>query len=131
MVDPFALPPHNEAEHLLRLYYITVNLMVPCIHEESFRAAYRRVRTDGPRAARRPWLGILNMMFAIATNVLTPTSPPQERATRSDMYFERAVELVRPDMLRRFSLEMGTLCRIPRAVFSPLAETTQCSYSSS
>lgn len=107
-VEPFTLPPEYEAQHLLRLYFTTVNLMVPCIHEESFRATYRKARSDSPQAVPRSWLGILNMLFAIATNVLTPTSPTRERATRSDMYFERAVELVRPDMLRRFSLEMGT-----------------------
>jgi hypothetical protein len=106
-VQPFALPAQNEAEHLLRIYFTTVNLMVPCIHEESFRAIYRTVRSHGPLAVRRPWLGILNMMFAIATNVLTPTSPLLERAARSKTYFERALELVRPDMLRHFSLNMG------------------------
>lgn len=108
-VQPFALPAQNEAEHLLRLYFTTVNLMVPCIHEESFRATHRMVRSHGPNAVRRPWLGILNMIFAIATNVLTPTSPLLERATQSKMYFERAVELMRPDMLRRLSLDMGML----------------------
>lgn len=108
-VEPFGLPPTNEADHLLRVYFSTVNLMIPCIHEESFRSQYRKARSYGPRAVRRPWLGILNIVFAVATNVLTPTSPPIERATRSGMYFERAMELARPDMLRRFSQELGML----------------------
>ena len=106
-MEPFSLPPESEAEHLLRLYFTTVNLMLPCIHEDSFRATYRKAQRDGLRAVRRPWLGVLNVAFAIATNVLTPTSPPLERATRSSMYFDRAVELVRPDMLGRLSLELG------------------------
>ena len=106
-VEAFALPPPNEADHLLRVYFTTVNLMVPCVHEVSFREQYRKARVHGPRAVRKSWLGILNIVFAVATNVLTPTSPPIERATRSDMYFERAMELARPDMLRRFSLELG------------------------
>ncbi|SPO07004.1 uncharacterized protein DNG_09698 [Cephalotrichum gorgonifer] len=104
-VQPFSLPPEREAEHLLRVYFTTVNLMIPCIHEESFRTTYKKVRSHGPSAVRRPWLGILNMLFALATNVLTPTSPLPERATRSKAYFEIALELVRPEMLRRFSLE--------------------------
>lgn len=108
-VEPFALPPPNEADHLLRVYFATVNLMVPCIHEESFRAQYKRARSHGPRMVPIPWLGILNIVCALATNVLTPTSPSIERATRSDMYFERAMELARPDMLRRFSQELGML----------------------
>lgn len=36
-VDPLALPPHVEADSLLHLYFTTVNLMIPCIHEETFR----------------------------------------------------------------------------------------------
>lgn len=106
-VEPFALPPPDEADDLLRHYFATVNLMVPCIHEDSFRAMYRRARSEGLRVVRRSWLGVLNMMFAIATNVQTPISPPIERATRSDMYFERAVELSRPEILGRLSLELG------------------------
>lgn len=106
-MDPFALPPQHEAESLLQLYFSTVNLMLPCIHEESFRATYRRARNDGPRTVRRSWLGVINMVFALATNITTPTSPPLERATRSDMYFERAQELVRPEILGRLSLELG------------------------
>ncbi len=106
-VEPFALPLQDEAEDMLRHYFSTVNLMVPCIHEDSFRAMYRRARSEGLRVVRRSWLGVLNMMFAIATNVQTPISPPLERATRSDMYFERAVELSRPEILGRLSLELG------------------------
>ena len=107
VVEPFALPTQREAEDLLQSYFTTVNLMLPCIHEESFRATYGRARSEGPRVVRRSWLGVLNMLFALATNVLTATSPPLERATRSDMYFERAVELARPEILGRLSLELG------------------------
>ncbi len=106
-MDPFALPTPHEAEDLLQWYFATVNMMVPCMHEETFRATYRRARNDGVRAVRRSWLGIANMMFALATNISTPTSPPLERATRSEMYFERALELVRPEILGRLSLELG------------------------
>ncbi len=108
-MEPFALPTQHEAEELLQVFFSTVNLMLPGIHEDSFRATYKMARSDGVRAVRRSWLGVLNMSFALATNVLTPTSPPLERATRSDMYFERAVELARPEILGRLSLELGML----------------------
>lgn len=111
--DPYALPPPDEAEHLLRLYFITVNLMLPCIHEDSFRTMYRRAATDSSRAVSRQWLGLLNMVFAIANNVQTPTSPSIERATLSDLFFERAMELVRPSMLGRVSLELRRCLQFP------------------
>ncbi|KAJ5421175.1 hypothetical protein N7465_003694 [Penicillium sp. CMV-2018d] len=108
-VYPFALPPQMEANALLHLFFTTVNLMLPCIHEDSFRDMYKTLQVGGTRSVRRSWLGSLNVVFALATNVMTATSPNIERATRSSMYFERAMELVKSDMLGRLSLEMVQL----------------------
>ncbi|KAJ5418682.1 uncharacterized protein N7487_002232 [Penicillium crustosum] len=108
-VDPFALPPQMEANALLHLFFTTINLMIPCIHEDSFRDMYNKMQVSGTRNVRRSWLGSLNVVFALATNVMTATSPDIERATRSSMYFERAMELVKSDMLGRLSLEMVQL----------------------
>ncbi|KAL4898595.1 putative Zn(II)2Cys6 transcription factor [Aspergillus ambiguus] len=108
-VDPFALPSHAEADSLLRLYFSTVNLMIPCIHEETFRDTYMKMQRVGLGGLRRSWLGVLNVIFAIATNVTVATSPTQEGTTRSYMYFERALELVRSDILGRPSLEIVQL----------------------
>ncbi|KAJ5350217.1 Zn(II)2Cys6 transcription factor [Penicillium brevicompactum] len=108
-VDPFALPPQVEADALLHLFFTTVNLMIPCIYESSFRDTYRKLQIDGIRSVRRSWLGTLNVVFALATNVMTATSPNIERATRASIYFERAMELVKSDILGRLSLEMVQL----------------------
>lgn len=106
-VDPFALPPQAEADALLHLFFTTVNLMIPCIHERSFREMYKKLQIDGIQSVRRSWLGTLNVVLALATNVMTATSPNIERATRASVYFEKAMELVKPDILGRLSLEMG------------------------
>ncbi|CRL22257.1 Fungal transcriptional regulatory protein, N-terminal [Penicillium camemberti] len=108
-VDPFALPPQMEADALLHLFFTTINLMLPCIHEDSFRDIYKKLQVGGTRSVRKSWLASLNVVFALATNVMTATSPNIERATRSTMYFERAMELVKSDMLGRLSLEMVQL----------------------
>ncbi|KAJ5588261.1 hypothetical protein N7537_010939 [Penicillium hordei] len=86
-IDPFALPPQMEADALLHLFFTTVNLMLPCIHEDSFRDMYKKLQVDGTRGVRRSWLGSLNVVFALATNVMTATSPNIERATRSMQLF--------------------------------------------
>ncbi|CAI7590840.1 unnamed protein product [Penicillium discolor] len=86
-VDPFALPPQMEANALLHLFFTTVNLMLPCIHEDSFRDMYKKLQVGGTRSVRRSWLGSLNVVFALATNVMTATSPNIERATRSMQLF--------------------------------------------
>ncbi|CAG8942836.1 unnamed protein product [Penicillium salamii] len=108
-VNPFALPPQAEADALLHLFFTTVNLMIPCIHEGSFREMYKKLQIDGIQSVRRSWLGTLNVVFALATNVMTATSPNIERATRASVYFEQAMELVKPDILGRLSLEMVQL----------------------
>jgi hypothetical protein len=108
-VEPFALPSQTEADSLLRWYFTTVNLMIPCIHEDSFRDTYTKTYSVGLRGLRRSWLALLNMVFAIATNIAAATSPTHGRAARSNTYFERAIELVRSDMLGRLSLEMGMI----------------------
>ncbi|CAI7573380.1 unnamed protein product [Penicillium viridicatum] len=86
-VDPFALPPQMEANALLHLFFTTVNMMLPCIHEDSFREMYKTLQVGGTRSVRRSWLGSLNVVFALATNVMTATSPNIERATRSMQLF--------------------------------------------
>lgn len=106
-IDPFALPPRDAADDMLHLYFNTVNLMIPCIHEDLFRQALFLMRTNGPENIRRSWLGVLNMIFAITTNVMTPTSPTQDRAQQSNTFYERAMELISPGILGRPSVEMG------------------------
>ncbi|KAL4763647.1 putative C6 transcription factor [Aspergillus foveolatus] len=105
----FTLPPQREGDALLRLYFTTVNLMIPCVHEDSFRDTYAKMQRNGLGSTGRPWLSILSVIFAIATNVAAAISPTNERATKSNMYFEQALELVKWDMLGRPSLEIVQL----------------------
>jgi hypothetical protein len=107
ILDPFAVPPNDAAEEMLHLYFNTVNLMIPCVHEGSFRQTLTRLKIEGPEKIRRSWLGVLNMIFAITTNVMTPTSPTQDRAQQSNTFYERAMDLVSPGILGRPSVEMG------------------------
>ncbi|KAK0669234.1 fungal-specific transcription factor domain-containing protein [Cercophora samala] len=108
-VDVYVLPALDQAEQLLHLYFNTVNLMIPCIHEDRFRSIWSIARSGGPGNVSRPWLGIINMVFALAANVVGVRSPPQDRAALSDMCFQRALELVKPYMLGNPSLELVQL----------------------
>jgi hypothetical protein len=108
-VELYSLPQPGEAERLFRLYFSTINLMIPCIHEESFRGMWAKVRIDGWRAVSRPWLCVISMVLALATNVSTATSPSAERATQADLYFQRALVLARPNVLGHPSVEIVQL----------------------
>ncbi|KAJ0417773.1 putative Zn(II)2Cys6 transcription factor [Aspergillus carlsbadensis] len=107
--DPLKLPSAEEIEHLLRLYFTTVNLMIPCIHEGSFRETYSKLQSHGLSSVSRTWLGILNVILAITTNVMSPTSPTCERAAKSNIYFDQALQLIRPSVFGRISLEIVQL----------------------
>ncbi|KAF9894960.1 hypothetical protein FE257_004582 [Aspergillus nanangensis] len=102
----FSLPSKKDADSMLHLYFSTVNLMIPCIHEDSFRQMYQSMWRSGPEHMRKPWLGSLNLIFAVANNVMTPTSPPHQRVAASSMFYERAMELVSPYMFGPLSVEM-------------------------
>lgn len=115
-VDVYVLPALEQSEQLLHLYFNTVNLMLPCIHEDRFRSMWFIAKSESPEKLSKPWLGIINMVFALASNVVGVRSPPQDRAALSNMCFQRALELVKPYMLGNPSLELGT-------VFSPISST--------
>ncbi|KAF5855754.1 hypothetical protein ETB97_008472 [Aspergillus alliaceus] len=124
VVERFSFPPPAEADGLLQIYFTTVNLMMPCIHEASFLGTYRKMRNNELPDIRRSWLGVLNIIFAIATNLTTATTPTSERATRSRMYFERAMEVTKSDIVGRVSLELELFFLL---VYSYLEGTTSAS----
>lgn len=105
--EPFSLPPEDALNSMLHLYFNTVNLMIPCVHEDSFRQTLFQMKTEGPESMRKSWLGVLNMMFAITTNVMTATTPTHDRAAQSNTFYERAMGLVGPEILGRPSIELG------------------------
>ncbi|KAJ5184604.1 Zn(II)2Cys6 transcription factor [Penicillium cf. griseofulvum] len=104
-VDLFALPSPTESDTLIRLYFSAVGLMIPCIQEGPFLETYRQVRKMGTQSARRSWLGLFNMILAMAANITTPTSPTKERAEDSELYFNRALELAKPLILGYITFE--------------------------
>ncbi|KAL2820192.1 fungal-specific transcription factor domain-containing protein [Aspergillus cavernicola] len=104
-VDLFALPSPTESDTLVRLYFSAVGLMIPCIQESPFLETYRQVRKMGARSARRSWLGLYNMILAMAANITTPTSPTEERARDSELYFNRALEFAKPLVLGYITFE--------------------------
>ena len=60
------------------------------------------------KKVRRTWLGLMNMIMAIAigTKVVVGVSA-EDRARESDIYYKRAVGLCEKQILRGTSLEIG------------------------
>lgn len=103
------LPPHCETVKLIRAYFCNTGLIFPFIHQETFFATYEDMRSQNFHGClSRTWLGLLNMILAMAVCTTgwaedgTKYGPEQ-----SDIYYRRARELCKTQMLRGTTLETG------------------------
>lgn len=107
-VNIFALPSEERTWRLIQIYFEKTGQLLPFIHEASFCETYFRMREDNFRRVRRTWLGLLNIVLAIATSLHTEGDlPAGTRIQESDIYFQRANGLCDRDSKRNASLEMG------------------------
>ncbi|EFX02229.1 c6 zinc finger domain containing protein [Grosmannia clavigera kw1407] len=113
------LPPDGETQALIRAYFANTGLLFPYIHEQSFLETYESMRQTGFRAnVRRTWLGLLNMVLAMAVRTAgaergdaarseTNQANTHERseASRADLFCDRARELCKTQTMRGTTLE--------------------------
>ena len=92
---------------LIQEYFGTVGVMLPCVHEDSFLALYKQARRINYKGVRRSWLALLNMIFALASNTMTATSPMQRVARMCETYYHRALGIATPEVFANTSLEIG------------------------
>lgn len=109
-INVFALPSEERTWSLIQAYFEKTGQLLPFIHEASFCETYFRMREDNFKRVRRTWLGLLNVVLAIATSLNTESDlPAGKRIQESDVYFQRANGLCDKDSKRNASLEMGRL----------------------
>lgn len=100
------LPPSEEFEELLHLFFNTTGLLFPIFHEPTFWGYYDRFKASGYKKIGRAWLGMLNMMMAMATNVGNGKSAgSKERFERSLVFYHRATALCASYALKTVSIE--------------------------
>ncbi|KAF1930571.1 uncharacterized protein M421DRAFT_58581 [Didymella exigua CBS 183.55] len=108
--EPFLLPPTGEMTSLIGLYFTTTGLLYPFIDRRKFLESYRQMIDLGISSVRRSWLGLLNMIFAIATSASwghDPTVTADARTSRSDSFYRCAVTLSDRQIRYVTSLEVG------------------------
>lgn len=104
---PSTLPPGEDMDALLSAYFMTYGSMFPFLHEPTFRKAYNEYKATGFAKFRRPWLGLLNMIFALASNIdQSGKIPAKERFKTSYGFFVRAVSLCSQSSMRTVSLDI-------------------------
>lgn len=107
-VNIYALPPENRTWSLIRQYFYKTGQLLPWIHESSFCETYFQMKKENFTQVRRTWLGLLNIVLAIATSLSTEGDlPAEKRIQESDIYYQRANGLCDKDSKRNASLEMG------------------------
>ena len=103
------LPLAQESEALLQQYFSNTGLLFPYIHKQSFMETYEQLKD--PRArhkVRKTWLGLLNLMMAMATYALGRKSDESSSfSSQSDQFFDRAQSLCKEQVLRGTTLETG------------------------
>ncbi|EWY89828.1 hypothetical protein FOYG_07481 [Fusarium oxysporum NRRL 32931] len=101
------LPPDEVMQRLIRAYFDNTGLLFPYIHEQEFLDTYERFRASGFRGnVRRTWLGLLNMILAMATcTSCWEDSGSETTFEESDVYYRRAQELCYTQMFRGTTLE--------------------------
>jgi hypothetical protein len=106
--DHFALPPEDEMERLIDNYFSDVGSLFPNLHKPSFLDSYAQLKTSGPRSMRTIWLGILNMVFAMANMTIKRSRiDPDSWESDAQRYYGRATSLCDTAVLSGTSLEVG------------------------
>ncbi|KAL7904135.1 C6 transcription factor [Trichoderma velutinum] len=101
------LPPKEQMDALLTAYFENYGSQFPFLHEPTFRQLYEECKATGFTKVRRTWLGILNMIFALASNVDQSTEPlAKERFKKSYAFFVRAVSLSKESSMQTVSLDI-------------------------
>ena len=111
LVNLYCLPPRAEAIQLIKRYFSNTGLLFPYIHETTFTETYEAMESTNFEQVRRTWLGLLNMVLALARSTTIDTGmDAQQRTAQSEMYYQRAHGLCGKQMVRGSSLEVGKYC---------------------
>ncbi|KAJ3521117.1 hypothetical protein NM208_g13442 [Fusarium decemcellulare] len=105
--SPSTMPSAEEMDALLDTYFSVYGTLFPFIHEPTFRETYNECKASAFTKARRTWLGLLNMTFAMASNVdLSAEVSAKERFRKSSIFFARAASLCDGLVVRTVSLDI-------------------------
>lgn len=107
-INIYALPTEDRTWILLKEYFQKTGQLLPFIHEESFYETYSQLKRNNFTMARRTWLGLLNIIFAMASTLsVEGNMSAEERIEESDVYYQRAHGLCDKESRRNISLELG------------------------
>lgn len=106
----FTLPPGEETLALIQHFFASTGVLFPYIHENSFLNTYFQMRATTFHTVKRSWLGLLNIILAMATSTSSTSNLcATERTEASDIFFCRARALCDKQIRHGTSLEVGKI----------------------
>ena len=118
------LPPRDEAIQLIRKYFSNTGLLFPYLHEETFLETFAEMGRNDFSKIRRTWLGLLNIVLAIATiTTVDSGSIAEKRAKQSDIYYQRALGLCGKQFMPIGNLEVGRWCHLTKTHGAELSQS--------
>ncbi|KAJ5963484.1 uncharacterized protein N7479_003360 [Penicillium vulpinum] len=106
-VNIFALPPQTNTLKLVERYFSNTGLLFPYIYPPVFLDMYHQMTRENFSRVRRTWLGLLNMVLAMATITAIPGSASADaRIEESDVFYQRGLGLCGSEILRGTTLEV-------------------------
>ncbi|CEL11170.1 hypothetical protein ASPCAL14275 [Aspergillus calidoustus] len=102
----FYLPPDEETLSLIDQYFADTGMLFPYIHEETFRETYAQLKSNHT-VTRRTWLGVLNIVLALATlSTVLPVGDGEKRRVEAEAFYHRANALCAEHVMNGASLEI-------------------------
>lgn len=148
--DDFVLPSRTTADSLVNTYWAEVYVLCPLLHRPSFDQEYHKVWLGETSTDRgKTFHCMLNAVFALGSQLNSEMGPVQKESN-SNIYFQRAIGLLRVDLLgsrsfhlvqilllmgqylqstnapRRCSVLVGLAIRIAQDLGLDLPETSLC-----
>lgn len=107
-VNIFTLPLQADTLGLIERYFSNTGLLFPYIYPPVFLDTYHQMARENFSRVRRTWLGLLNMVLAMATITAIPGSARADaRIEKSDVFYQRGLGLCGSEILRGTTLEVG------------------------
>ena len=106
--DEFVVPPEYVTERLLNHFFSQLRVLFPVLHRPTFMQEYARLKVCGARNMRKSWLGLLNIVLALATtSIVLDKTPSDSRAAEAQVYYQRAMNFCDRCAISSSSLEIG------------------------
>src|SRR5436305_10450832 len=91
-INIYTLPPEAQTLSLIKRYFSDTGFLYPFLHEETFLQTYQQMKRRHPSGVRKSWLGLLNMVLAIATSTTVSDGlKAEKRIADSDVFYQRAM----------------------------------------